>query len=170
MPIVIALVVVVLLAIGTLYVTNETSPSPAAPTTSAPESRTETAADVPTPPPTTPTASTPVVPPVDTTLKQALSGTFTTNTTYLTPKRTSHTLDVTLTVDNDVVTGATVRYDGKDSGFSNGHQERFDTAYKTDVIGKKLTDISLARVGGASLTSDSFNEAVKQVVAQATQS
>jgi hypothetical protein len=120
--------------------------------------------------PETPPTDTPVPPVIDTEVAAAISGTFTENTTYLTPKRTSHSLAVSLTVQNDVVTTADVRYDGKDSGFSNTYQERFDAAYKTEVVGKKLSDISLSRVGGASLTSASFNEAIKQVLATTPQS
>lgn len=92
--------------------------------------------------------------------------TFTADVSYLTPARTSHDMKVSLTVDNaGVVTDANIIYDNGD-GFSNGHQERFDKAYKTEVIGKSLENISLSRVGGASLTSGGFNEAVAKIRAE----
>jgi hypothetical protein len=97
----------------------------------------------------------------------AINGTFEGSGTYLTPARGEHSVDITVTVTNDVVTDITTRYDGKDSGFSNGHQERFDAAYKSQVIGKKLSDISLSRVGGASLTTNGFNDAIKAAAARA---
>ena len=80
--------------------------------------------------------------------------------TYQTPARTTLEIDVTLTVEGGIVTDANVVYDNGE-GFSNPNQERFDGAYKAEVIGKPLNDISLSRVGGASLTSNAFNEALE---------
>jgi hypothetical protein len=34
------------------------------------------------------------------------------------------------------------------------------------VIGENISDINLSRVGGASLTTEAFNEAVAQIAAQ----
>lgn len=83
--------------------------------------------------------------------------------TYLTPARTSHEIDVTLTVaDDGTVVGANVTYDNGD-GFSNPHQERFDSAFREQVVGKQLSEIELSRVGGASLTSEAFNAAVADI-------
>jgi len=95
------------------------------------------------------------------------SNTFTGSGSYLTPARTTHELSVTLTVENDVVTAADVIYDNG-SGFSNPNQERFDNAFEVQVIGKALSDISLSRVGGASLTTEAFNQAVEAIKAQQT--
>ena len=92
------------------------------------------------------------------------SQTFTETGTYLTPARTSHEMTVSLTLENGVVAAAAIVYDGGE-GFSNANQERFDAAYKAEVIGKPLTEISLSRVGGASLTSQAFNEAVAKISA-----
>lgn len=91
--------------------------------------------------------------------------TFTEKVSYLTPARTEHKMAVSLTVTDGVVTEANVVYDEGD-GFSNPNQERFDAAYKAEVIGKSLADISLSRVGGASLTSQAFNDAVAKIAAQ----
>jgi cytoskeletal protein RodZ len=86
--------------------------------------------------------------------------------TYLTPARTSHELEVSLSVaDDGTVVGANVTYDNQD-GYSNSHQERFDEAYRDEVVGKKLSEIELSRVGGASLTSEAFNEAVADIRSQ----
>lgn len=82
---------------------------------------------------------------------------------YLTPARKEHEITVTLTLNGDTVTDAAVLYDGT-SNFSNPSHERFDAAYKTEVIGKTLSQISLSRVGGASLTSQAFNEAVAKML------
>lgn len=95
------------------------------------------------------------------------ANTFSGTGTYLTPARTSHELEVTLTVENGIVTAADVVYDGGE-GFSNPNQERFDGAFEAQVVGKALGDISLSRVGGASLTSEAFNQAVVAIRAQQT--
>ncbi len=84
---------------------------------------------------------------------------------YLTPARTNHIIDVTLTLENGIVTAADVIYDEGD-GFSNPHQQRFDGAYKAQVVGKRLDEINLSRVGGASVTSRSFNEVIADIEAQ----
>lgn len=90
---------------------------------------------------------------------------YTENVSYLTPARTEHKMAVTLKVANGVVTEADVVYDGG-AGFSNQNQERFDGAFASEVVGKPLAEISLSRVGGASLSSAAFNEAVAKIVAQ----
>ena len=93
-------------------------------------------------------------------------GSYTTRVSYLTPSRSSHDMDVTLTIENDVVVASSITYDGGD-GPGNSHHRRFDAAYKSEVVGMQLSEISLSRVGGASLTSASFNEAVANVGAEA---
>lgn len=39
----------------------------------------------------------------------------------------------------------------------------FQSQYKSYVVGKKLSDISLSRVGGASLTTSAFMDAINQI-------
>ena len=95
------------------------------------------------------------------------ANTFSGTGSYLTPARTTHELEVTLTVQDGIVTAADVIYDGGE-GFSNPNQERFDAAFEAQVIGKSLDNISLSRVGGASLTTEAFNQAVAAIKAQQT--
>ena len=94
-----------------------------------------------------------------------MAKTYTGSGTYLTPARTNHKIDVSLTVEDGIVTAADVIYDGGE-GFSNPNQERFDGAFEAQVVGKSLDSISLSRVGGASLTSEAFNQAVVAIRAQ----
>ena len=77
-----------------------------------------------------------------------------------------YTIDVTLQVKDGTVVDADVMYGNKETGYQHPLQERFDGVYKTSVIGKKLEDINLSRVGGASLTSKAFNEAVADIIKQ----
>lgn len=94
------------------------------------------------------------------------SKTYTDEATYRKSDNT-YTIDVTLEVSNGVVKSADVMYGNKETGYQHPLQERFDAVYKTEVVGKKLTDINLSRVGGASLTSKAFNEAVADIIKQA---
>jgi len=102
----------------------------------------------------------------ETTTTQTLSATG----NYLTPARTAHTVDLTLELRGDTVTDASIIFDGKDAAgqYSNDNQARFDAAYKAQVVGKRLDEISLSRVGGASLTSQAFNEAVATIARDAS--
>ncbi len=98
-----------------------------------------------------------------------VEGTYEASSTYLTPARTEQHVNVTLTLEDGVVTNSVVNFDGKAEGeSSNDNQARFGDAYKSEVIGKSLTEISLSRVGGASLTSRAFNEAVAKIMVEAT--
>lgn len=111
-------------------------------------------------PPETPTAPEAV----KTTEASALAETFTVHKPYRTPAKVQESVTVTFTVADGVVTAVSNTYN--EGQGENAHQKRFDAAYTTLVVGKKLTDISLSRVGGASLTSGAFNEAVKEAIAQ----
>lgn len=94
-------------------------------------------------------------------------GTYRATGSYLTPRRTSHDIEVELTIENDIVIASNVLYDGQASGFSNDNQARFDSTYQTEVIGQPLDSINLSRVGSASLTSNAFNEAKAKIASEA---
>lgn len=111
----------------------------------------------------------PIPEPLDTpvaTMNRFRNGSYTTAASYFTPARTRHDMDITLTISDDIVTDAVIIYDG--GAPETGHHRRFDDAYKAAVIGQPLANISLARVGGASLTSEAFNEAVDTIEQQAS--
>ncbi|MEK7638735.1 MAG: hypothetical protein AAB388_01100 [Patescibacteria group bacterium] len=116
----------------------------------------------PTPPTPKPVAV-PAQPPVEE--DGGTSGTFSAISHYLTPDRTDHEIEVTLTLVDGVVTDSDVVYDNI-AGYTTANQERFDKVYQTEVIGKSLDEINLSQVGGASITSRTFNEAVAKIKAQ----
>jgi len=150
---------------------TDTIPSPNEVPTSTPTAVPVIREEVPTAT-QTPLSSAPVETPVepptpDSAVEAAITNTYRGSGVYLTPARGEHTVDVVVTVTNDVITDITTRYDGKESGFSNGHQERFDAAYKSQVLGKPLQNILLSRVGVASLTTNGFNDALRAAAAQA---
>jgi len=96
-----------------------------------------------------------------------INGTHTVNTSYRVPNGASHTVAVTLTLEDDVVTASQITFGGDKVAISTGFQDKFLATYEAEVIGKKLASISLSRVGGASLTSNSFNDALAKVKATA---
>jgi formylmethanofuran:tetrahydromethanopterin formyltransferase len=92
-------------------------------------------------------------------------GSFSTDVTYLTPKRDEYGVNVSLTLKQDIITDAKVTY-------SNGAEKdpnaaKFEAAYKVQVIGKDIDTLELSRVGGASLTTGAFNNALVQIKADA---
>lgn len=181
MPIIIAIIAVVILVGASLYffTENDTTSEPAVtieeimgePFVVPTESMQPETPEVPSTDPVQP--DTPVVtntePSREATQEIPLAsggGTFTAAVSYLTPARTSHDMDVTLTVDaSGIITAASIVYDNG-AGFSNAHQERFDGAYTAMVIGQPIDSVSLARVGGASLTTSGFNDAVAKIRAE----
>jgi hypothetical protein len=91
------------------------------------------------------------------------NGSYDINTSYLAPNRANHTVAVSFTLTNDVVTAAKISFGGDEVATSKGYQNKFVAAYESQVIGKKLDNIKLSRVGGASLTSNAFNDAIAKV-------
>lgn len=95
-----------------------------------------------------------------------VDGTYSSSATYLTPKRVEHEIAVELTVENDIVTDVIVRYNGEEA--KTPMHQNFAGAWEEVVVGQSLDSIELSRVGGASLTSEAFNEAVADIKAEAT--
>jgi uncharacterized protein with FMN-binding domain len=92
-------------------------------------------------------------------------GTYTASTDYFVPHGNEN-IEVTLTLKGDVITGSTVRNSEGDPD-SASFQEDFTSAYKSYVVGKKITDVRLGVVAGASDTSQAFNDALQQIVSKA---
>jgi len=121
-------------------------------------------------PPTTPPPSAAVegevsTPEIETELEPAVSTeTYSALASYFTPRRTGHEMLITLELEGETVVDADVTYDGATAQSPN--HTSFDNAYATEVIGKNINDVQLSRVGGASLSSDAFNEAVADIKAQ----
>jgi uncharacterized protein with FMN-binding domain len=88
-------------------------------------------------------------------------GVYDATASYFTPNNTEHVIDVSLTIADGVVAGVEVVYDGSSAKTPN--HSRFDAAVAGDVVGVPLDDVQLSRTGGASLTSEAFNEAVDTI-------
>lgn len=92
-------------------------------------------------------------------------GTYTSVTSYLTPKNVEHEITVEITLSDDAVSGATVLYDGAEA--ETGSHKRFEDAYEAEILGVVLDDVELSRTGGASLTTEAFNEAIEVIKQEA---
>lgn len=92
-------------------------------------------------------------------------GVYTSKVTYLNPIKNEYALDVSLTVKDNLVTATAVTY--SQGAEKDPNAQRFEGAYKTEVLGKSLENISLSRVGGASLTTNAFNEALIEIKTKA---
>lgn len=109
-------------------------------------------------------APTPTPAPVVTPKTVYKNGTYTVTASYVAPGRSTHDVIATVKIVDDVVTESRVTYGGDvDVETSNQYQAKFTRSYQSDVVGKKLDNISLSRSGGASLTSNAFNKAVAEL-------
>jgi hypothetical protein len=89
---------------------------------------------------------------------------FVAEASYLTPRRTEHNMVITLKLDGETITDASITYDG--SSAATPMHLAFDGAYQSEIIGQNINNVELSRVGGASLTSVAFNEGVAEIRAQ----
>jgi uncharacterized protein with FMN-binding domain len=74
--------------------------------------------------------------------------------------------DVTLTVDDDVVTGVQITTPAEDET-SLGYQQRFAEALPGAIVGRSLDEIAVDRLAGSSGCSEGFMDALAKIKAQA---
>jgi hypothetical protein len=126
------------------------------------------AVETPAPIPVTTPVPTPVTTPTPTSIASTndfRNGTYLARTTYKTPDRDTYTMDVSVTVANDVITATDITFDSR--ALRDSYVKRFDSSYGSTVIGKDLGTVSLSRVAGASLTTNAFNNALASIKSQA---
>jgi uncharacterized protein with FMN-binding domain len=148
------IVVVAVLIAGGAYYAMSMSPSAVPPT------------PAPTPAPVTPPVTTTTPPPATTASASGFKdGTFTAEGSYKTPEDVEK-ITVSLTIKDGVVTDSTVTQTAANQK-SVLYQDVFSSGYKEFVTGKKLADLKIGVVSGASLTGAGFNEAVAKIATQA---
>lgn len=95
------------------------------------------------------------------------NGTYTADTTYEVPK-SSNSIQVQITLDGDVVKSASATHQfGTTDNKSLVYTQDFDSALSGQIVGRKIEDVNLNRVGGASLTTEGFNTALANILQQA---
>jgi uncharacterized protein with FMN-binding domain len=125
----------------------------AAPTGSAPAEEPTTASDTPTSTATATAGST------------YADGTYAASGSYQSPHGTE-SIEVTVTLDDDVITAVTVVGNG-DNPESLQYQSEFADGIGAIVVGHDIDTISVSRVAGSSLTSGGFAAAIEAIKADA---
>jgi hypothetical protein len=143
---VVAIVVIALIAFGGYKYMNKTVPVAVDTTTT-----TTTTTDTTTPPPVTSSVY--------------KDGTYSSVGTYMAPSG-QESIGVSMTLAGDVVKDVSVTSNATNSD-SKKYQQKFISGYKTMVVGKKISDISLSKVSGSSLTPNGFNDAIAKIAVQA---
>jgi hypothetical protein len=92
-------------------------------------------------------------------------GTYSADGTYQAPSGTE-TITVTLTIASDAVTKVTIGTHATDPN-AKQYQTMFANGISSQVVGKALSDLSVTRVAGSSLTSNGFKAAVAKIETQA---
>lgn len=94
-------------------------------------------------------------------------GTYSSSTDYSVPKGETNSISVTLTVKDGNITSVSTQNDYTDHE-SAQFISSFKSSLSSKVVGKALKDFAASRIGGASLTTDAFNEAVSQIAQNAS--
>ncbi len=89
------------------------------------------------------------------------NGTYQASSTYRTPDG-RESIGVSITLANNAITDVTINQNPqqRDSQF---YQSQFADNYRSDVIGKNVSEVNLSRVAGSSLTSGGFNDALAMI-------
>lgn len=92
-------------------------------------------------------------------------GTYSATGSYQTPGG-QESIGVTVTLTGGTITDASVTQQGK-TGEAEEYQAKFASGFKSQVVGKKIDEVSLTRVAGSSLTPNGFNNAIDDIENQA---
>ena len=92
-------------------------------------------------------------------------GTYSATGRYQTPGG-SESIGVNVTISGGTITDARVTQQPI-SNEAQEYQAAFASGFKSQVVGKKIDDVSLTRVAGSSLTPDGFNNAIDTIKTQA---
>lgn len=92
-------------------------------------------------------------------------GTYTESGSYNAPSGTE-TVEVTVTLADNVITDVSVVGEATDPQ-AKRHQSEFSDGIAAEVVGKNIDEISVDKIGGSSLTSGGFTEAIDAIKADA---
>ena len=92
-------------------------------------------------------------------------GSYSATGSYQTPGG-QESIGVKVTLAGGMITDATVTQNAS-GGEAEEYQSKFVSGYKSQVVGKKISDVNLSRVAGSSLTPIGFNDAIADIEKQA---
>lgn len=93
------------------------------------------------------------------------NGTYTSKGSYNSPGGPEQ-IDVTLVLKDDVIADVTVKSLATLDASKNW-QGKFLSGVKAEVVGKKLSEVTLTKVSGSSLTPKGWNDAIAKIQVQA---
>jgi hypothetical protein len=88
-------------------------------------------------------------------------GSYVEDGSYQSPAGTAE-ITVKLSLANDIVTAVTVTGHATDPS-AKQYQQDFISGISSQVVGKKISDLSVTKVSGSSLTSNGFRSAVAKI-------
>lgn len=94
-------------------------------------------------------------------------GTYTATSNYSVPKGGQNSIRSTIVVSGGKITSVTTSNDYSDRESGN-YIDWFNQEISSTVTGQSLGDVSVSRVGGASLTTSAFNDTLDTIRTQAT--
>jgi len=94
-------------------------------------------------------------------INNSSKGIYDTEVSYRVPSGEEN-IKVSITIDKDVISDIKVNLSKTDKQ-SLEYQTGFENSYKSLVLGKNIKEVNLSRVGGASLTTNAFMEAIKSI-------
>jgi hypothetical protein len=89
------------------------------------------------------------------------NGTYKADIKYTSPAG-SESMKMELVIADDQISSINLEAEAENST-SIGHQNRFKSAINSQVVGKKIDELSLSRVAGASLTTGGFNNTLNSI-------
>lgn len=89
-------------------------------------------------------------------------GTYTTTISYTVPHGYSNSVTASITISNGVVTATDVDNDYSDNE-SGMYIDSFNAAIKSAIVGQSIDGLSPSRIGGASLTTQAFDDALTTI-------
>lgn len=92
-------------------------------------------------------------------------GTYSASSSYMVP-HAQNNITVKITIANGAVSSVSASHNARDDE-SQMYVSRFNQSIDSAVVGKPFKNISLSRVGGASLTTDGFTQALAAIANQA---
>lgn len=153
--------------------TVTSSASPQAPVTSTvivtPSTNTQTSVAVVTTQATQTTKTTTAQPTQTTTatpITQSQSKTVSTIVNFSVPKGQTDSFSLTATVKDGLITDLSFSQDYNNRDSAEYFQSFQNSFSKSSVIGKKIGSVYLSRVGGATLTTNAFNQALSNLASQ----
>ena len=94
----------------------------------------------------------------------SISNKYTSHVNYNVPEEKVETIHVGITLKGGVIEDISFSYDKPKEDGSAYNLGNFEKALATaNLIGKKLDEVSLSRLGGASLTTNAFMKAVTEI-------